>query len=161
MGSGCPTPRALSGRVEESFRRRLTPLPPETQQLLLVAAAEPVGDAELVWRAAERLGVGVDAAAPAAAAGLVEIGAQVRFRHPLVRYAGYRAASPAARQAAHRALAEVTDPDLIPTGVRGTARRRPTARTRTSPRSSSAPPAGRRRAAAWPRRPRSCSAPPS
>ena len=113
-GSGCPTPPALSGRIEESFQRRLTPLPPATRLLLLVAAAEPVGDPVLVWRAAERLGVGVEAAAPAAAAGLVEFGGRVRFRHPLVRSAVYRAASPEARHRVHRALAEATDPDLDP-----------------------------------------------
>ena len=113
-GFGLPDAAALSGVVAESFRRRLAPLPPETQQLLLVAAAEPIGDAELVWRAAERLGLSVESAAPAAAAGLVEIGARVRFRHPLVRYVGYHAAAPAARQAAHRALAEVTDPAFDP-----------------------------------------------
>ena len=114
MGSGSPTPRrcpAASRRASgDGSPRSLR----ETQQLLLVAAAEPVGDAELVWRAAQRLGLGVESAAPAAAAGLVEIGARVRFRHPLVRYAGYHAAAPAARQAAHRALAEVTDPEFDP-----------------------------------------------
>ena len=113
-GFGLPDAAGLSGRVAESFRRRLAPLPPETRQLLLVAAAEPIGDADLVWRAARRLGLSVESAAPAAAAGLVEIGARVRFRHPLVRYVGYHAAAPAARQAAHRALAEVTDPAFDP-----------------------------------------------
>ena len=113
-GFGLPDAPALSGRIEESFRRRLTPLPPATRLLLLVAAAEPVGDPVLVWRAAERLGVGVEAAAPAEAAGLVEFGGRVRFRHPLVRSAVYRAASPEARQRVHRALAEATDPDLDP-----------------------------------------------
>ena len=70
-------------------------LPAETQRLLLAAAAEPVGDVTLLWRAAERLGIGADAAAPAEAAGLIELGARVRFRHPLVRSAAYRAAAPA------------------------------------------------------------------
>jgi hypothetical protein len=90
----------LAGRIEESFRRRLDPLPAQTRQLLLVAAAEPVGEPLLVWRAAERLGIGVDAAS-AEAAGLVEFGAQVRFRHPLVRSAVYRAASEEDRRVAH------------------------------------------------------------
>ena len=113
-GFGLPDAPALPGRIEESFGRRLLPLPSATRRLLLVAAAEPVGDPVLVWRAAERLGVGVEAAEPAAAAGLVEFGGRVRFRHPLVRSAVYRSASAEARHQAHGALAEATDPDLEP-----------------------------------------------
>jgi DNA-binding CsgD family transcriptional regulator len=67
-----------------------------------------------VWRAAERLGIGVHAAAPAAAAGLLEFGARVRFRHPLVRSAVYRAASAEERRTVHRALAQATDPAVDP-----------------------------------------------
>ena len=77
-------------------------------------APEPLWDPVLVWRAAGQLGVKVEAAAAAAAAGLIEFGGQVRFRHPLVRSAVYRAASPEERQSAHRALAEATDPDSDP-----------------------------------------------
>jgi DNA-binding CsgD family transcriptional regulator len=113
-GFGLPAARPLAGRIEESFLRRLRSLPPETQRLLVTAAAEPIGDAALLWRAAGRLGIGTDAAAPATAEGLVEIGADVRFRHPLVRTAAYRAASPGERRAAHRALAEATDPAVDP-----------------------------------------------
>ena len=108
-------PRTVSERIEQSYRRRLGVLGPETMQLLLVAAAEPLGDPVLVWRAAERLGIGMDALGPASAAGLLEIGTCVRFRHPLVRSAIYWAASPAERRATHGALAEATngegDPD--------------------------------------------------
>ena len=82
--------------------------------LVLVAAAEPLGDAALLWRAAEQLGIGPDAATPAEAAGLLEIGAQVRFSHPLVRSAVYRAASPPERHQAHAVLAEATDPKADP-----------------------------------------------
>jgi DNA-binding NarL/FixJ family response regulator len=113
-GFGLPDALALPGRIEESFRRRLEVLPVQTQRLLLVAAAEPVGEPVLVWQAAERLGIGPDAAAPAIAAGLLELGAHVRFRHPLVRSAVYRAATPQDRRRAHQALAEVTDPALDP-----------------------------------------------
>jgi hypothetical protein len=81
---------------------------------VLVAAAEPVGDPVLMWRAGERLGLGAQAAVPAAEAGLLEVGNQVRFRHPLVRSAAYRSASLQQRQAVHRALAEATDPVLDP-----------------------------------------------
>ena len=105
---------ALSERIEQSFRERLAPLPPSTRLLLLVAAAEPLGDPVLVWRAAAELGIGPDAAAPAAAAGLVDFGAQVRFGHPLVRSAVKRAAAPEQRQRVHRALAEATDADIDP-----------------------------------------------
>src|SRR5437899_6990965 len=79
--SAAPSP---SAKIEERFLTRLRALPAETQELLLVAAAEPVGDPELLWRAAAQVGLGADAAAPAAAAGLLELGSRVRFRHPLV-----------------------------------------------------------------------------
>jgi hypothetical protein len=76
-----------AARIEKSFQERLAGLPPATRLLLLVAAAEPVGDPLLVWRAAAQLEIGPEAAAPATAAGMVELGGQVRFRHPLVRSA--------------------------------------------------------------------------
>ena len=113
-GFALPDAVPLSGRIEESFRRRLDALPAETRRLLLVAAADPVGDPVLVWRAAERLGIGAEAATPAAEAGLLEFGARVRFRHPLVRSAAYRSASLQERQDVHRALAEATDPEIDP-----------------------------------------------
>jgi DNA-binding CsgD family transcriptional regulator len=111
-GFGLPDTPGLSGRIEDSFRRRLAELPADTQRLLLVAAAEPVGDPVLVWRAAGRLGIGVQAAAETD--GLLAIGTSVTFRHPLVRSSVYRAASPEDRQAAHRALADATDPEVDP-----------------------------------------------
>jgi DNA-binding CsgD family transcriptional regulator len=113
-GFWMPDARGLSGRVEESFRRRLEALPAESQRLLLVAAAEPVGEPLLVWRAAEQLGIGAEAAEPAEEAGLCEFGARVRFRHPLVRSAVYRAASPEDRQSVHGALAAATNPEVDP-----------------------------------------------
>ncbi|MCW2674626.1 MAG: ATP-dependent transcriptional regulator, MalT-like, LuxR family [Frankiales bacterium] len=113
-GFGLPLRVPVTSGIEDSFRRRLEALPVDTQRLLLLAAADPAGDPLLVWRAAERLGIMTSAATPAAQAGLLEIGARVRFRHPLVRSAAYRSAAIADRQAAHRALAEVTDPQLDP-----------------------------------------------
>jgi hypothetical protein len=113
-GFALPDALPLSGRIEASFRRRLEILPEETRSLLLVAAADPVGDPLLMWRAAEQLGIGTHAATPAAEASLLEVGARVRFRHPLVRSAAYRSASLQERQAAHGALAEVTDPEADP-----------------------------------------------
>ena len=113
-GFGLPDAPALSGRIEETFRRRLTPLPAQTRRLLLVAAAEPTGDPLLLWRAASELGIDLEAAPPAVAVGLVDFDSQVRFRHPLVRSAVYRAASPEERRDVHRALAESTDADVDP-----------------------------------------------
>ncbi len=113
-GFGLPAAVPLSGSIEDSFRRRMDALPAETRRLLLLAAADPVGDPALVWRAAGRLGVGAESAAPAVEAGLAEFGIRVRFRHPLVRSVAYRSASPQERQAAHRALAEVIDPAIDP-----------------------------------------------
>src|SRR6478609_2382688 len=98
----------LSGGIEDSFRRRIDALPEETRRLLLVAAAEPVGDPALVWGAAARFGIGAEAAEPAVEAGLVEFGMRVRFRHPLVRSVVYESALPQERQQVHRALADVT-----------------------------------------------------
>jgi len=113
-GFGLPGAIPLSGRIEESFRRRLDRLPAETRRLLQLAAADPVGDPALVWRAAEQLAIGTDAATPAVEAGLIEFDARVRFRHPLVRSAAYQSASLQERHDAHRALAEVTDPQVDP-----------------------------------------------
>ncbi len=113
-GFGLMGAQTVPGRVEESFRNRLGALPADTRLLLLVAAAEPVGDAVMVWRAAERLAIAAPAAAAAEADGLVEIGTRVRFRHPLVRSAVYRSAALPDRRAAHLALAEVTDRDRDP-----------------------------------------------
>ena len=113
-GFALPDAIPLSGRIEASFQRRLEALPEQTRSLLLVAAADPVGDPVLLWRAARRLGIGTQAATPAAEAGLLEVGARVLFRHPLVRSAAYRSASLHERQQAHRALAEATDPQLDP-----------------------------------------------
>ncbi|MFR9794775.1 helix-turn-helix transcriptional regulator [Streptomyces sp. MS06] len=113
-GFGLPAPQALSGRIEDSFRRQLERLPSDTRQLLLLAAAEPLGDPVLVWRAAARLGIGAGALAAAAAARLIQFGTRIRFRHPLVRSAVYRAASAKERMCAHEALAEATDAEALP-----------------------------------------------
>jgi DNA-binding CsgD family transcriptional regulator len=108
-GFGLIDTLGLSGRIEESFRRRLEPLPEQTRRLVLLAAAEPLGDAALLWRACGLLGIDAAAAEPAEDADLVRIGAQVRFFHPLVRSAVYRAAPADQRHAAHAALAAATD----------------------------------------------------
>ncbi len=111
-GFGVLAAQPLSGRIEERFRERLDRLTAEARRLLLVAAAEPIGDPLLVWRAAERLGLGVWSPAATEAEGLIEIGERVKFRHPLVRSAVYRSAAPEERRAVHLALADVTDPEI-------------------------------------------------
>ena len=114
LAGGFGLPGALSGHIEASFLRRFETLPPASQRLSLIAAAEPLGEPTLVWRAAERLGIERGAATPTTAAGLLEFGARVRFRHPLVRSAVYEAASPEERQSVHRALADATDGEVDP-----------------------------------------------
>jgi DNA-binding CsgD family transcriptional regulator len=113
-GFGLPGAAPLTGRIEDSFTRQLEALPDQARQLMALAAADPSGDRALVWRAAVRLGIPVQAGAPAVEAGLVEFGGQVRFRHPLARSAAYRSAPFADRQQLHAALAEVTDPQADP-----------------------------------------------
>ena len=94
-GFGLADARPLASRIEQTFLERVQALPRDTQRLLLTAAAEPLGDSSLLWRAAEQLGIGSDAGRPAEAAELIELGLRVRFKHPLVRSAVYRAADPA------------------------------------------------------------------
>ncbi len=113
-GFALPGTRPLASHIEQSFLGRVESLPQQTQRLLLIAAAEPLGDAALLRRAAAQLGIGADAEAPAEQEGLIEFGARVRFRHPLVRSAAYRAGSVADRRVVHGALAEVTDRLLYP-----------------------------------------------
>jgi len=113
-GFGLPGAAPLTGRIEDSFARQLAALPDQARRLLALAAADPSGDRALVWRAAAQLRIPVQAGAPAVDAGLVEFGARVRFRHPLVRSVAYRSASTSERQQLHGALAKVTDPQADP-----------------------------------------------
>jgi DNA-binding NarL/FixJ family response regulator len=107
-------PPELPGRIEQIFLRQVATLPPETQRVLLVAAAEPVGDTASIERAVRELGANLADAVPAENAGLLELGPRVRFRHPLVRSAAYNAATPVERRRAHAALADATNPDRDP-----------------------------------------------
>jgi len=113
-GFGVTSGLSLSARIEESFLRQFESLPEDTRELVLVAAAEPVGDPALLWGAAAHLGISVEALVPAASAGLLEVDRRVRFRHPLVRSGVYRAASQGERRRVHAALAQVTDPQVDP-----------------------------------------------
>jgi DNA-binding CsgD family transcriptional regulator/tetratricopeptide (TPR) repeat protein len=113
-GFGLPAEAQLPDGVAEGFRRRLEMLPEPSRRLLLTAAADPLGDAGLVWRAAARLGIDAEAAEPAVEGGLVEFGTRVLFRHPLVRSVVYTSASVGERQQVHGALAQVTDAQQDP-----------------------------------------------
>jgi DNA-binding CsgD family transcriptional regulator len=113
-GFGLPAALPLSTRIEESFTRRLERLPRDSRRLLLLAAADPTGDAALLWRAAGQLGIPETAAQAVESAGLLLLDGAVVFRHPLVRSAVYGAADPNERRAAHAALAEATDPQVDP-----------------------------------------------
>ncbi|QKV90538.1 AAA family ATPase [Streptomyces sp. NA02950] len=112
MAGGFAQPDSVPGVIEQSFRARLELLPPTARLLVTVAAADPIGDPGLLWRAAELLGI--DAAAAAESVPLVEFGTRIRFSHPLARSAAYRAAAPEERRRAHEALAAVTDPVADP-----------------------------------------------
>ncbi len=113
-GFGLPEALPLEGGIEDRFMQRLEALPADTRRLLLLAAADPTGDPALVWRAAARLGLTAATLEPLAGADLIEIGARVRFRHPLVRSAVYRAAAPDERRRVRAALAEATDQRVDP-----------------------------------------------
>jgi RNA polymerase sigma factor (sigma-70 family) len=113
-GFGLPAALPLSTGIEQSFTRRLARLPSDARRLLLLAAAEPVGDPVLLWRAAERLGIPETAANALESEGLLVVEGGVAFRHPLVRSAVYGAAEPSVRREVHRALADATDPQIDP-----------------------------------------------
>ena len=108
-GFGLPSALPLSARIEQSFARRLDDLPADTRLLLLLAASEPLGDPRLLWRGAEKLGISAEAAAATETNGLLKLGEQVTFRHPLARSAVYGSAPAEQRRAVHLALAEITD----------------------------------------------------
>ncbi|TCC07168.1 ATP-binding protein [Kribbella soli] len=114
FGFGLADAVPLETHLERGFSQRLTGLPGPTRLFLLAAALEPVGDLSLLGRAVQRLDVDFAASAPAVRAGLIELGARVRFRHPLVRSAVARAAEVTDLRAVHLALAEETDPELDP-----------------------------------------------
>jgi DNA-binding CsgD family transcriptional regulator len=107
-------PLRFGGQLEELYQSRVQALPADTRTLLLVAAADPTGDAALVYRAAKALGTGPEAGEAAGARRMVSWQPNVRFRHPLIRSAAYYAAPAQARRRAHAALAAATDPDADP-----------------------------------------------
>jgi DNA-binding CsgD family transcriptional regulator/tetratricopeptide (TPR) repeat protein len=113
-GFGLPDGGTVSAKIEEGYRRRLAPLPEATRKLLLLAAADPVGDPRVIQAAADELGIPSNAAEPAATAGLIDDPAEVRFRHPMVRTVVYHDGALADRRAVHASLAKATDPAADP-----------------------------------------------
>jgi DNA-binding CsgD family transcriptional regulator len=113
-GFKLPAVGDLPGQIEGHYSRLVSAMSEATQKLMLLAAADPVGNATLVWHAAQTLGIDSSALGPAENADLLEIGAGVRFRHPLVRSAVYRSAAVEERRAVHLALAKATDRELDP-----------------------------------------------
>jgi DNA-binding CsgD family transcriptional regulator len=111
-GFAPPVGSDLPSQLEARYQRSISALPAATQRLMLVAAAEPLGDAGLLWRAADRLSIDPGALVPATEAGLLDVDDRVRFHHPLVRSAVYRAASLDERRRVHDALAGASDPEL-------------------------------------------------
>jgi DNA-binding CsgD family transcriptional regulator len=107
-GFGVLDSDTMPTRLRESFQRRIDELPDAARLFLLIAAAEPVGDQLVVWRAADRLGID-SAEVDSNTEGLLTIDESVRFRHPLVRSAVYRSAPSDVRRSVHLALAEATD----------------------------------------------------
>jgi DNA-binding CsgD family transcriptional regulator len=112
-GFGLVEAQGLAGRIEESFVRRVETLSEDARCLLLVAAAEPLGDPLLLLAASERLGITLSAT-DAETDSLLSLGERVTFRHPLVRSAVYRTATRDQRREVHLALAEATDRTVDP-----------------------------------------------
>ena len=104
-----PAPLAVGRRLERHFLQQVGDLPAATQRLLLVAAAEPTGDTSFIWRASHALDFAEQDLVAAQAAGLVELGTDIVFRHPLIRSAVYQGASQADRSRAHAALSAASD----------------------------------------------------
>ncbi|HUA50505.1 MAG TPA: AAA family ATPase [Solirubrobacteraceae bacterium] len=107
-GFGLPEAQALTGRIQESFVRRVSAVSDDARRLLLLAAAEPIGGPLLLLRTSEQLGIAVSAV-DGETDGLLVLSQRVTFRHPPVRSAVYRTAALQERRAAHRALAAATD----------------------------------------------------
>ena len=82
--------------------------------LLLVVAADQLGDPGKVWRAAGHLEIDPEVAELPEVERLVTWAPRVGFRHPLMRSAAYYAAPATARRRAHEALAAASDPERDP-----------------------------------------------
>ena len=108
-GMPLPDPRPVATRLETHFLRQVRDLPADTRTVLLLAAADPTRDADLLHRASRLFGLTLAAADPAVSARVLTLHPTPTFRHPLIRSAVYRGAAPAERRRAHHALAAATD----------------------------------------------------
>jgi DNA-binding CsgD family transcriptional regulator len=104
-----PRPLPIASILEDRFAQRFLRLPAQTQRLLVVLAADQRVDRHALAGAAARLGLELGALDAAENAGLIAVGDDIRFCHPLVRSACYRAANQTHRRQAHHALAETLD----------------------------------------------------
>ncbi len=104
-----PEPLPVGARLERAFMRRLEPLPAESRQALLVAAAGSHDEPGAVASAIRSIGISTAALQPAERAGLITIvDGVVEFSHPVSRSVAYRSASPDERRSAHAALARAS-----------------------------------------------------
>ncbi|MEV6967262.1 LuxR C-terminal-related transcriptional regulator [Hamadaea sp. NPDC051192] len=113
-----PPPRGLPGGspLRQAYRARVESLPPETRDLLLLAATEEAMHTSTLARAAEAAGLGLGALSPAELSGVVRVAdGVVTFPQPLVRLTAYELAPSARRREAHRLLAGLLDrtPDRL------------------------------------------------
>jgi DNA-binding CsgD family transcriptional regulator len=102
-------PIPIGTHLESFYVRRVRQLGADTQAWLLVAAADSTGNVDLITAATAALDLPADACEAAEESGLVELGQEVKFRHPLVRSAAYNAARGGPRRRAHAALAVAAD----------------------------------------------------
>ena len=107
-------PLRFGGRLEELYRSRVRALPDYARMMLLVVAADQLGEPGKVREAAKWLGIEPEVAELPAVERLVTWSPRVQFHHPLMRSAAYYAAPVAARRRAHEALAAVSDPEQDP-----------------------------------------------
>jgi DNA-binding CsgD family transcriptional regulator/tetratricopeptide (TPR) repeat protein len=114
LAGGLGLPDVLSASASGTLCTELSELPPDTRQLLLLAAADPTGDPALLWQAAGQLGITSEAGVPAAEAGLIAFGGRVIFRDLAARSTAYRVARLRERRLAHHALAQATNPGADP-----------------------------------------------
>ena len=101
-----PARLPLTASVERAFLDRCVRLTAPAQTLVLMASADDSRLVAIIQRAVAVLGLSDQALAEVERSGLLRVsGAELHFRHPLVRSAVYGAATVQERQQAHRALA--------------------------------------------------------
>lgn len=108
-----PHPMPVGHDLRQVFVDRIARLPAPARTLLLVAAAEGSGAADVVLAAARELGVPATALVDLEAAGLLRAtSGGLAFRHPVLRSSVYEGAGTTERRLAHEALAAVLDTDV-------------------------------------------------